>query len=74
MADKKRKNINQEKKIEPSTISYSLIADKKITAETSLKQFSHFFRSDLCPPTSTIVKCTLPTEKWVSCIPEVALK
>ena len=34
------------------TWSYSLIATQNIMAVTSSKQWIHFFRSDLCPPTS----------------------
>ena len=34
------------------TWSYSLIATQKIIAVTSSKQWIHFFRSDLWPPTS----------------------
>ena len=35
--------------------SYSLIATMKMMAVTPSKQFFHFFRSDLCPPTSNIL-------------------
>ena len=38
------------------TWSYSLIATQNIIAVTSSKQWIHFLRSDLCPPTSNNLK------------------
>lgn len=37
------------------TWSYSLRATKNIIEVTLSKQWIHFLRSDLCPPTSTIL-------------------
>ncbi len=41
-----------------NTWSYSLMATQNIMAVTSSKQWIHFLRSDLCPPTSNNLKCT----------------
>lgn len=38
------------------TMSYSESATQKMIAVTDSKQWIHFLRSDLCPPTSNILK------------------
>lgn len=54
-----------------STWSYSEIATKKMMAVTFSKQWIHFLRSDLWPPTSNIRYVRSPITKVVSVIPVV---
>lgn len=51
--------------------SKPLIATKKRSAFTFSKQWIHFFRSDLWPPTSNMRYCRAPKSKCVSVIPVV---
>ena len=54
-----------------STWSYSDMATQKMMAVTSSKQWIHFFRSDLWPPTSKSLKLRFLKEKWTSTMPVV---
>ena len=54
-----------------STWSYSDMATQKMMAVTSSKQWIHFFRSDLCPPTSKSLKLRFLKEKCTSTMPVV---